>query len=402
LFQEQAMRNAIEAAKFTPEEANALRRAMATFRNLGTIYKFRTKMVEGMANRGYDRGFAEACFKQIEGFGTYGFPESHAASFALLVYISAWLKCHHPAAFAAALLNSQPMGFYAPAQIIRDAREHGVQVLPTDVNFCYWDCTLENSALRLGFRLIDGFHEAWAKQITESRVKKFADLHAISFLPRPALEHLAEADALQSLNLNRRIALWRIAGLESVPALPLFIGHKRRQATPDLPIMSEGEHVIADYRATGLSLRAHPCELLREKFAANKLLTCKAATAQKNNTSVRTAGVVTVRQRPGTAKGTVFITIEDETGIANIIVWPSLVETFRNQIINATLLIVQGQMQRSEEGVTHIIAQQLADRTQWLAGLDSPLSRADELPHARRPPGHPRNERVVRKSRDFH
>jgi error-prone DNA polymerase len=402
LFQEQAMRIAIEAAKFTPEEANALRRAMATFRNHGTIHKFRNKMVEGMVNRGYDRGFAEACFKQIEGFGTYGFPESHAASFALLVYISAWLKCHHPAAFAAALLNSQPMGFYAPAQIIRDAREHGVQVLPTDVNFSDWDCTLENSALRLGLRLIDGFHEAWAKQITESRRAGYADLHAISFLPRPALEHLAEADALQSLNLNRRIALWRIAGLESAPALPLFIGHKRRHATPELPIMSEGEHVIADYRTTGLSLRAHPCELLREKLFSAKLLTCKAATSQKNNTRVRTAGIVTVRQRPGTAKGTVFITIEDETGIANIIVWPSLVETFRNQIINATLLIVQGQMQRSEEGVTHIIAQQLADRTQWLAGLDAPMSRADELPHARRPPGHPRNERVVRKSRDFH
>jgi error-prone DNA polymerase len=407
LFQEQAMRIAIEAAKFTPEEANALRRAMATFRNVGTIHKFNKKMVEGMVNRGYDRGFAEACFKQIEGFGTYGFPESHAASFALLVYISAWLKCHQPAAFAAALLNSQPMGFYAPAQIIRDAREHGVQVLAADVNFSEWDCTLENNALRLGFRMIDGFHEAWAAQIIESRRGGYADLHAITFLPRPALEHLAEADALQSLNLNRRIALWRIAGLESAPALPLFIGHKRRHGTPELPIMSEGEHVIADYRATGLSLRAHPCELLREKFAASKLLTCKAATAQKNDTRVRTAGIVTVRQRPGTAKGTVFITIEDETGIANIIVWPSLVETFRNQIINATLLIVLGQMQRSEEGVTHIIAQQLADRTQWLAGLDSPMSRADELPRpgkplARRPPGHPRNERVVRKSRDFH
>jgi error-prone DNA polymerase len=402
LFQEQAMRIAIEAAKFTPEEANLLRRAMATFRNVGTIHKFNTKMVEGMVNRGYDRGFAEACFKQIEGFGTYGFPESHAASFALLVYISAWLKCHHPAAFAAALLNSQPMGFYAPAQIIRDAREHGVQVLPTDVNFSDWDCTLENSALRLGLRLIDGFHESWAAQITESRHTGYADLHAITFLPRPALEHLAEADALQSLNLNRRIALWRIAGLDSAPSLPLFIGHKRRHATPDLPIMSEGEHVIADYRATGLSLRAHPCELLREKLFSARLLTCKAATAQKDNTHVRTAGIVTVRQRPGTAKGTVFITIEDETGIANIIVWPSLVETFRNQIINAALLIVQGQMQRSEEGVTHIIAQQLADRTQWLAGLDAPMSRADELPHPRRPPGHPRNERVVRKSRDFH
>ncbi len=450
LFQEQAMRIAIEAAKFTPEEANLLRRAMATFRNVGTIHKFNAKMVEGMVNRGYDRGFAEACFKQIEGFGTYGFPESHAASFALLVYISAWLKCHHPAAFAAALLNSQPMGFYAPAQIIRDAREHGVNVLAPDVNFSDWDCTLTPPVcslarhsrasgnlpqprapnktipagagmtgeagmtvnLRLGFRLIDGFHESWANEIVKLRAKKFADLHAITFLPRPALEHLAEADALQSLNLNRRIALWRIAGLETAPALPLFAGHRRRHATPELPVMSKGEHVIADYRATGFSVRAHPCELLRPKFAAAKILTCSAATSQRNGIRVRTAGIVTVRQRPGTAKGTVFITIEDETGIANIIVWPSLVESFRNQIINAALLIVQGQMQRSEEGVTHIIAEQLADRTRWLAGLDAPMARADELPHprrpparrppARRPPGHPRNERVVRKSRDFH
>jgi error-prone DNA polymerase len=406
LFQEQAMRIAIEAAKFTPEEANALRRAMATFRNVGTIHKFNTKMVEGMVKRGYARVFAEACFKQIEGFGTYGFPESHAASFALLVYISAWLKCHHPAAFAAALLNSQPMGFYAPAQIIRDAREHGVDVFAPDVNFSEWDCTLQAGALRLGLRLIDGFHESWAAQITEARGAGYADLHAITFLPRAALEHLAEADALQSLKLNRRIALWRIAGLESGPALPLFTGQKRRHATPDLPVMSKGEHVIADYRTTGFSVRAHPCELLRPKFAAARLLTCKAATAARNDTRVRTAGIVTVRQRPGTAKGTVFITIEDETGIANIIVWPSLVESFRNQIINAALLIVQGQMQRSEEGVTHIIAEQLADRTRWLAGLDAPMARADELPQcrppARRPPGHPRNERVVRKSRDFH
>ncbi len=266
--------------------------------------------------------------------------------------------------------------------------------------------------LRLGFRLIDGFHESWANEIVKLRAKKFADLHAITFLPRPALEHLAEADALQSLNLNRRIALWRIAGLETAPALPLFAGHRRRHATPELPVMSKGEHVIADYRATGFSVRAHPCELLRPKFAAAKILTCSAATSQRNGIRVRTAGIVTVRQRPGTAKGTVFITIEDETGIANIIVWPSLVESFRNQIINAALLIVQGQMQRSEEGVTHIIAEQLADRTRWLAGLDAPMARADELPHprrpparrppARRPPGHPRNERVVRKSRDFH
>jgi error-prone DNA polymerase len=402
LFQEQAMRIAIEAAKFTPEEANALRRAMATFRNIGTIHSFLNKMVDGMVARGYDRAFAEACFKQIEGFGTYGFPESHAASFALLVYVSAWVKCHHPAAFAAALLNSQPMGFYAPAQIIRDAREHAVQVLPPDVNFSDWDCTLEDGGLRLGWRLIEGFQKNWASLITACRKTGFADLQAIAFLPRPALEHLAEADALQSLGLDRRTALWRIAGLESAPALPLFAGQQRRHATPNLPVMSQGEHVIADYRSTGLSLRAHPCELLRRKLGEANIQTCKAATSRKDGSKIRTAGIVTVRQRPGTAKGTVFITIEDETGIANIIVWPSLVERFRSQIINAALLIVQGQLQRSAEGVTHVIAEQLADRSRWLAGLDAPMSRADELPHPRRPPGHPRQERVVRKSRDFH
>jgi error-prone DNA polymerase len=400
LFQEQAMRIAIEAAKFTPEEANALRRAMATFRNVGTIHKFFDQMVGGMVERGYERPFAEACFKQIEGFGTYGFPESHAASFALLVYVSAWLKCHYPAQFAAALLNSQPMGFYAPAQILRDAREHGVDVRDADINFSGWDCTVEDSALRLGLRLIDGFREAWA---TELAGQKFVDFDALAACaPRAALENLAEADALRSLGLDRRIALWRIAGLERAPALPLLAGQKAAHRTPDLPVMSLGEQVIADYRSAGFSVRAHPCLLLREKFAAGKILPCAQASTARDGASLRVGGIVTVRQRPGTAKGTVFITIEDETGIANIIVWPSQVEEFRNHIINATLLIVEGQMQRSDEGVTHIVARRLADRSRWIAGLDAPVARGDELPHARRPPGHPRQERVVRKSRDFH
>jgi error-prone DNA polymerase len=401
LFQEQAMKIAITAAGFSPEEANSLRRAMATFRNIGTITTFRNKMVEGMAARGYDRDFATACFKQIEGFGTYGFPESHAASFALLVYISSWLKCHEPAAFCAALLNSQPMGFYAPAQIIRDAREHGVDIRPADVNASVWDCTLEAGAVRLGFRMIDGFHTAWAESLQGRRFETFHDLSTAG-LPRPALEHLAEADALRSLSLDRRTALWRIAGLESAPALPLFAGQPKQHATPELPLMSQGEHVIADYRSTGLSLRAHPCQLLRNKLTPANILTCQDATTQKDGRTVRLAGIVTVRQRPGTAKGTVFITIEDETGIANIIVWPSLVETFRHHIINATLLIVEGTLQRSEEGITHVVANRLADRSRWLAGLDMPMGRGDELPHTRRPPGHPREERVVRKSRDFH
>ena len=404
LFQEQAMKIAMTAAEFTAEEANGLRRAMATFRNVGTIPHFKDLMVERMVKRGYERPFAEACFKQIEGFGSYGFPESHAASFALLVYVSSWLKCHHPAEFAAALLNSQPMGFYAPAQIIRDAREHGVEVRGADVNFSHPDCTMEGAALRLGFRVIDGFHTAWGEMILQRRGAGFADFHALAAagLPRPCLEHLAEADALQSLNLSRRIALWRVAGLDAVPPSPLLESAPRRHLTPDLPVMSQGEHVIADYRATGLSLRAHPCALLREKLVAAKARTCGEAAASRNGTRLRTAGIVTVRQRPGTAKGTVFVTIEDETGIANLIVWPAVVEKFRFEIINAALLIVEGILQRSEEGVIHIVTERLADRTRWLAGLDAPLARADELPSARRPPGHPRQERVVRKSRDFH
>jgi error-prone DNA polymerase len=403
LFQEQAMKIAITAAGFSPEEANSLRRAMATFRNIGTITTFRNKMVEGMAARGYDREFASACFKQIEGFGTYGFPESHAASFALLVYVSSWLKCHYPAAFCVALLNSQPMGFYAPAQITRDAREHDVKILPADINASIWDCTLEAGAVRLGFRVIDGFHQAWAEQLQNKKFESFHEL-ATAGLPRPLLEHLAEADALTSIQLDRRTALWRIAGLDSAPALPLFEGQTKSHATPNLPLMSAGEHVIADYRSTGLSLKAHPCELLRDRLAAGKILSCRHATTQTSGRIVRLAGIVTVRQRPGTAKGTVFITIEDETGIANVIVWPSLVEVFRNHIINATLLIVEGQLQRSEEGVTHVIAQRLADRSRWLAGLDVPIGRGDELPRTQpgRAPNHPRQERVVRKSRDFH
>jgi len=357
-------------------------------------------LIGRMVARGYEPGFAEACFRQIEGFGSYGFPESHAASFALLVYISAWLKCHHPAAFAASLLNSQPMGFYAPAQILRDARDHGVDILPVDVNFSHFDTVLEGAKLRLGFRLIDGFHAAWAEPLLAAR--PFADLAALASagLSRPAMEILAEADALRSLNLPRRLALWRVAGLEAPTAL--FGAKTPAHHAPDLPLMSQGEQVIADYRSTGFSLRAHPCALLRDKLTMAKALTCAQATSGKHNIRLRLGGIVTVRQRPGTAKGTVFITIEDETGIANLIIWPALVERFRTEIINAALLIVEGRLQRSEEGVTHLIAERLADRTSWLAGLDTPRARADELPPPRRPPGHPRAERVVRKSRDFH
>ncbi|MHB1302616.1 MAG: error-prone DNA polymerase [Acidiphilium sp.] len=399
LFQEQAMKIAMVAAEFTPEEANGLRRAMATFRNVGTIQKFRDMMVGRMVTRGYEQSFAEACFRQIEGFGTYGFPESHAASFALLVYVSAWLKCHRPAAFAAALINAQPMGFYAPAQIVRDVREHGVEVRPVDVNASAWNCTLEGSALRLGLRLVSGFQEGWAQQLIAARADGFTDFAAVEALglPRAALEHLAEADALASLALPRRPALWGVAGAETVSATPLFAGQRRIVPQAELPLMSKGEEVVADYRSLRLTLRAHPCTLLRGKLEAARAVTCAAATQARDGAKLRVGGVVIVRQRPGTAKGTVFITIEDETGIANLIVWPSLVQNQRHKIIGATLLIAEGHLQRSEEGVTHIIVENLADRSAWLANLDGP----DAAPPPHRRPGHPRQERIVGKSRDF-
>jgi error-prone DNA polymerase len=399
LFQEQAMRIAMVAAEFSSAEANGLRQAMATFRNLGTIRHFREMLVGRMVARGYEPAFAEACFRQIEGFGGYGFPESHAASFALLVYISAWLKCHHPAAFAAALLNAQPMGFYAPAQIIRDVREHGVEVRAVDVNASAWDTVLEDGALRFGFRLISGFQQGWAERLVAARGAGFADFAALqAALPRTALAHLAEADALRSLNLSSRPALWRIAGVDTAPAPPLLPGLARPHPGAELPLMSLGEQVIADYRSTGLSLRNHPCALLRDRLSAAGARRCAEATRSRNGARLRTAGIVTVRQRPGTAKGTVFITIEDETGIANIIVWPALVATFRQTIINATLLIVEGRLQRSDEGV-HITAERLADRSQWLVELDAP---GEETAQVRRnAPGHPRDERIVGRSRDF-
>jgi error-prone DNA polymerase len=395
LFQEQAMKIAMVAAEFSGDEANGLRRAMATFRNVGTIQKFRAMMVGRMVARGYDQSFAEACFKQIEGFGGYGFPESHAASFAKLVYVSAWLKCHHPAAFACALLNAQPMGFYAPAQIIRDASEHGVEVRPVDVNFSAWDCTLEDGALRLGLRLVSGFRQAWAERLMAARQAGFTDMAALGAeLPRAALEHLAAADALRSLALERRPALWHVAVRQE--ATPLFTPRAAPQA--ELPGMSLGEEVVADYRTVGLSLRAHPCALLRGRLEAAGAVPCAQARQARDGSKLRLGGIVIVRQRPGTAKGTVFITLEDETGIANLIVWPALVQRLRQGIISATLLIAEGRLQRSEEGVAHFIVERLADRSRWLAELDG----ADGTSPPRRCPGHPREERVVGRSRDFH
>jgi error-prone DNA polymerase len=387
LFQEQAMRIAIEAARFTPEEANALRRSMATFRNLGTIHKFFAKMVEGMVARGYARDFAERCFRQIEGFGTYGFPESHAASFAHLVYVSAWLKCHHPAAFAAALLNSQPMGFYAPAQIVRDAREHGVDVRAADVSASEWDCTLEEGAtLRLGLRLIGGFREEWAQALAAARGRGAIDFAALArALPRPALLLLAEADAMRSLGLDRRAALWQVRGLAEAPPLPLFAALEPMPSAARLPRMRLAEHVVADYQSTGMSLKAHPLRFLRSALAREGMMSCAEATLCADGARVRLAGIVLVRQRPGSAAGVVFATIEDETGIANIVIWPAQIERYRRAVVAAALLVVEGRVQRSPEGVVHVVAERLEDRS-------AALRRLDHAP-ARRP---------LPRSRDFH
>jgi error-prone DNA polymerase len=403
LFQEQAMRIAIDAAKFTPEEANQLRRSMATFRNSGTIHRFFEKMVAGMVARGYAQDFAERCFHQIEGFGTYGFPESHAASFALLVYVSAWLKCHHPAAFACALLNSQPMGFYAPAQIVRDAREHGVEVRPIDVAASAWDCTLEEGALRLGFRLINGFSQEWAERLVEARGSSFA---ASSFpelvrtgLPRAALVMLAEADALRSQKLDRRAALWQVRGLSDVAELPLFAHQPVAIHHVPLPVMTTGEHVITDYQTAGLSLKSHPMRFLRTQFNGEGVLSCAQAAVLADGTRLSVAGVVLVRQRPGNGN-VVFCTIEDETGIANIVVWSSLLERFRRAMMGSSLLLVTGRLQRSPEGIIHVIAERLDDRSTMMARVPETSATVGRLPM--RSPGHPRQERIFPRSRDFH
>jgi len=418
LFQEQAMKLAIVAAKFTPEEANGLRRAMATFRNVGTIDTFREKMVGGMVRRGYAQDFAERCFKQIEGFGSYGFPESHAASFALLVYISAWIKCHHPAAFGCALLNSQPMGFYAPAEIVRDAREHGVEVLAPDANFSAWDNTIERSealCMRLGFRQIDGFHEEWGRLIVENRgygYASFAEFLRRSELPKKALMVLAEADGFRSLGMDRREALWAVRRLPDQHTLPLFEAQRIKELpvehTAPLPLMPLSEHVLADYQTLRLSLKGYPMQFLRELFAAEKVKSCAEVEATDDGRRARCAGVILVRQMPGDA-GVVFITLSDETGITNVVVWPKLVEQFRREIMGARLLLVEGKVQKSE-GVVHLVAERVFDRTQELDRLSEDTLRPfrghlEDLAYQRpdsRAPRHPRQMRVLPKSRDFH
>ena len=416
------MRLAIVAAGFTDAEANQLRRAMATFRNVGTIHHLKEKMVGGMVARGYELEFAERCYNQIKGFGSYGFPESHALSFARLVYVSAWIKCHHPAVFACALLNSQPMGFYAPAQLVRDAREHGVEVRGADVNGSCWDNDVERVAeggplaLRLGFRQIDGFREDWANAIAKAReAGRFTgieDLARRASLPTRALRLLADADACRSLGHDRRNALWEVRRTPT-SQLPLFAAADARELgqEPDaaLPAMALSEHVATDYHMTRLSLKGHPMEFLRSLFRSEGVLSCAETSAAKNGARVRTAGIVLVRQRPGKGNA-IFITLEDETGITNILLWARLFEMQRRPVMASRLMVVEGEVQRSKEGVVHLMASRVIDRSEALDSLSEnhkaqvTLCRADVFTHPQPPRtgGHPRNVRILPKSRDFH
>ena len=390
LFQEQAMKIAIVGAGFSPAEADQLRRAMASFRNYGTIHRFRDKFVEGMVGRGYDREFAERCFRQIEGFGDYGFPESHAASFALLVYISSWLKHHYPEVFACALLNSQPMGFYAPAQLVGDARRHGVEVRPVDVNHSEWDCTLEpvgphppgrdgsrprpRMALRLGLRQIRGLREEDATRIVTAREEGYrspADLRRRAGTRPAVLTRLARADAFTSTGLDRRQAAWAIRSLDRMEPLPLFDSPGEAEPPrpePALPAMSAGEQVVADYRTTGLSLKQHPTALLRERLADRGVRPASHLEELPAGARVTVAGIVLVRQRPGTAGRIVFVTLEDETGSSNLVVFPSVQERCRRALLTARLMVCRGRLEK-EQGVIHVIADRIDSLNDWLDGL---------------------------------
>jgi error-prone DNA polymerase len=501
LFQEQAMRIAIEAAKFTSEEANGLRRAMATFRNVGTIGKFEDKMIGNMIARGYALEFAKSCFDQIKGFGSYGFPESHAASFAQLVYISSWLKHYHPDAFCCGLLNSQPMGFYAPAQIVGDARTNGVEVREIDVSYSFSQNTLEEGdgkycAVRLGFRQIDGFSWVdadeerlkqlqlsfrgarsansdplsrigesilpringlmdsgfaprgaptmsncasendnvekttdWADRIVAARKRRpFTSLEEFARdtgLPKRALILLADADAFRSIGLDRRAALWAVRRLPDDVPLPLFQAAIAREQPDEnakpLPLMPLPEQVVADYQTVRLSLKGHPMEFLRERFTKERVVACQDVNHTNDRRRVRCAGVVLVRQRPGSAKGVVFMTLEDETGIANIVVWPKVMEQYRKEVMGARLILVEGYIQSSPEHVTHLVAQRMVDRSGDLIGLanDSPIrkhpvpagpalveplndDRRDHVDSPAQKIRHPRDVRILPPSRDFH
>ena len=467
IFQEQAMKIALDAAKFSSLEANRLRKAMATFRSRGMVDELQDMMVERMVARGYDRDFSQRCFNQIRGFGEYGFPESHAASFAHLVYVSSWLKCHYPAAFACALLNSQPMGFYAPAQIVRDTVEHGVAVLPADVNCSDWDCTLQqvggvqdaandrgrldgHLALRLGLRQIDGLSEAVAARLVSDRENHglFDDVQSLrdrTGLSPSHIEKLASADAFGSMGLSRRQALWDARSLIAVPDLPLFAHAAARDEGEGthvlLPAMPLSEEVVADYQTTRLSLKAHPLAFLRASLADRGFVRACDLRDRKFRSMVQVAGVVLIRQRPGSAKGVCFITLEDETGVINLVVWPDLKNRQRKVVMGARLMEVRGRVEYDDE-VIHVIAHHMTDASHELHRLseellNTPVARADHVTSPlpakfgprddlrsgkddtyrpvepwQEPPagnkecgwtgGHPRDVRIIPHPRDFH
>ena len=427
LFQEQAMKIAIIAAGFTASEADQLRRAMATFKRVGTIHTFGQKLIDGMTERGYAPDFAERCFKQIEGFGTYGFPESHAASFALLVYVSAWMKCHHPEVFAAALLNSQPMGFYAPAQIVRDAREHGVEVRPVDVNASDWDCTLEPGgenglALRLGLRQVKGLAQQDAMKLVDKRANGYGDILGLwrrAGLGKRALEALARADAFACLGGGRRQALWQVRGLPEARPLPLFAaaGEEERGEEPAaaLPDLAPGQEVVEDYASLRLSLRAHPLSFLRDGLRQEGWRDSRALTEVADGSRLKLAGLVLVRQRPGTASGVIFATLEDEWGVANLVIWPRVFESNRATVLKASLLGASGRVQK-EGLVIHLVAERLFDLSPRLAALDQEacgakqaqkalqpgLAKADEVRRPTRDQRPAVSRRRLYRSRDFH
>ncbi len=391
LFQEHAMKVAVVCAGFSADEADHVRRSLATFKHTGGVKAFSDKMLNGMLARGYTEEFALRLIKQLEGFGSYGFPESHAISFAMIAYASSWMKRHHPEVFCAALLNSQPMGFYAPAQLVRDAREHGVEIRPVCVNASYWDCTLEKAgskfAVRLGLRMVKGLSEADASKLTTLRYEPFQSIDALwrrTGLPVSVLVQLAEADAyLPSLKVSRRDALWTLKAFRDTP-LPLFDAMAATETTEPavhLRPMTAGHEVVEDYGHVGLSLRRHPLSFLRGDLDRRKILTCKAATARNDRAKVTVAGMVLVRQRPGTAKNVTFMTIEDETGIANIVVWPRIYEEQRRLLLTTRMVAVEGKVQRAGE-VVHIVADRLIDLS---ADLDSISERdnAFPLPHGR-------------------
>ncbi|GAA4030332.1 error-prone DNA polymerase [Sphingomonas rosea] len=445
VFQEQAMKIALDAAKFSSAEANQLRKAMATFRSRGTIDLLQDKMVERMVTRGYEREFAERCFHQIRGFGEYGFPESHAASFAHLVYVSSWLRWRYPAAFAAALLNSQPMGFYAPAQIVKDAQAHGVTVLPVDVNESGWDCSLEvprpstalhsaqdertdvatqgivrpersrrthaEVALRLGLRQVEGLRAMdAARLVAAAPYKAVEDLHRRGQVPPHAVVRLAEADCFRSIGMDRRQALWDARTLRPAPELPLFAAARAREEGEErekaiLPAMPLPEHVVSDYQTTRLSLKAHPMQFLRDHYAARGFVRAADLRDVRYGKRVSLAGLVLIRQRPGSAKGVCFITLEDETGNANLVVWPDAFAAQRKVVMGARLMVVHGIVQH-DEAVCHLIASRLEDDSWRLRSLsdsqhfDPQVGRGDGAGPSRPPMArHPRDAEVIPKAR---